>query len=191
MVNIIFGGESSFSKRAQKLAWREILSLEPATPRPLKHSEVPITFSREDQWTSFSEPRKFPLVLDPVVAGSRLTRVLIDGGSGLNLLFASTLKKMGLDLSDKLTPSKAPFYGIVSGNSTTPIGTVSLPVTFGTKENYRTEHIKFEVTNFESSYHAILGHPALAKFMAVPHYVYLLLKMPGKSGVLSLHGDLQ
>jgi hypothetical protein len=27
--------------------------------------------------------------------------------------------------------------------------------------------------------------------MAVPHYVYLLLKMPGKSGVLSLHGDLQ
>ena len=125
------------------------------------------------------------------MAGSRLARGLIDGGSGLNLLFASTLKKMGLDLSDKLTPSKAPFYGIVSGNSTTPIGTVSLPVTFGTKENYRAEHIKFEVANFESSYHAILGRPALAKFMAVPHYVYLLLKMPGKSGVLSLHGDLQ
>jgi hypothetical protein len=26
--------------------------------------------------------------------------------------------------------------------------------------------------------------------MAVPHYVYLLLKMPGKIGVLTLHGDL-
>ena len=84
------------------------------------------------------------------MAGSRLTRVLIDGGSGLNLLFASTLKKMGLDLADKLSSSKAPFYGIVPGNSATPIGTVSLPVTFGTKENYRTEHIKFEVANFES-----------------------------------------
>ena len=70
VVNIIFGGESSFSKRAQKLAWREILSLEPAIPRPLKNSEVPITFSREDQWTSFTEPGKFPLVLDPVVVGS-------------------------------------------------------------------------------------------------------------------------
>ena len=46
----------------------------------LKHSEDPIIFSCEDQWTSFSEPGKFPLVLDPVVAGSRLTRVLIDGG---------------------------------------------------------------------------------------------------------------
>ena len=86
---------------------------------------------------------------------------------------------MVLDLSDKLSPSKAPFYGIVPGNSATPIGTVSLPVNFGTKENYRTEHIKFEVANFESSYHAILGRPALAKFMAIPHYVYLLLKMPG------------
>jgi hypothetical protein len=59
------------------------------------------------------------------------------------------------------------------------------------RENYRTEFIKFEVANFESSYHAILGRPALAKFMAVPHYVYLLLKMPGRSGVLTLQGDLK
>jgi hypothetical protein len=36
-----------------------------------------------------------------------------------------------------------------------------------------------------------LGHPALAKFMAVPHYIYLLLKMPGLSGVLTLWGDLK
>jgi hypothetical protein len=68
---------------------------------------------------------------------------------------------------------------------------VVLPVTFGTRENYRTEFIKFEVANFESSYHAILGRPALAKFMAVPHYVYLLLMMPGRSGVLTLRGDLK
>ena len=68
--------------------------------------------------------------------------------------------------------------------------TVTLPVTFGTEQNFRTEYIKFEVADFESSYHAILGRPALAKFMAVPHYVYLLLKMPGNTGVLSLRGDL-
>ena len=91
IVNMIFGGDPSFSKRAQKLILREILSVKPAIQRPLKYSEVPITFSREDQWTSFSEPRKFLLVLDPVVQGSKLTRVLIDGASGLNLIFASTL----------------------------------------------------------------------------------------------------
>jgi hypothetical protein len=141
--------------------------------------EVPISFSRDDQWTSFSEPSKFPLVLDPVVAEVKLTRVLIDGGSGLNLIFASTFRKMGLDLTDMLVPSKSPFYGIIPGNAAHPLCLVVLPVTFGTRENYRTEFIKFEVANFESSYHAILGRLALAKFMAVPHYVYLLLKMPG------------
>jgi hypothetical protein len=160
------------------------MSVEPAAPRPLRWSEVPISFSRDDQWTSFSEPGKFPLVLDQVVAEVRLTKVLIDGGSGLNLIFASTLRKMGLDFTDMLVPSKSPFYSIVLGTAAHPLGTVVLPVTFGTR--YRTEFIKFEVANFESSYHAILGHPALAKFMAVPYYVYLLLKMPGQSGVLTL-----
>ena len=72
-----------------------------------------------------------------------------------------------------------------------PLGQITLPVTFGTPSNYRTEFIKFEVADFDSSYHAILGRPALAKFMAVPHYPYLLLKMPGPNGVLSLRSDLK
>jgi hypothetical protein len=191
-VNIIFGGDGDFSSRQeQKLLLRKIMSVEPAAPRPLRWSKVPISFSHDDQWTSFSEPGKFPLVLDPVVAEVRLTKVLINGGSGLNLIFASTLRKMGLDFTDKLVPSKSPFYGIVLGNAAHPLGTVVLSVTFGTRENYRTEFVKFKVANFESSCHAILGHPALAKFMAVPHYVYLLLKMPGQSGVLTLRGDLK
>jgi hypothetical protein len=102
--------------------------------------------------------------------------------------FASTLKKMGLNISKMLTPSRAPFYGIVPGYTTRFSGPASH---LWEKDNYRTEYIKFEVADFESSYHAILGRPALAKFMAVPHYVYLLLKMPGKTGVLTFHEDLK
>jgi hypothetical protein len=69
---------------------------------------------------------------------------------------------------------------------------VVLLVTFGeTRENYRTEYIKFEVADFETSNHAILGRPAIAKFMMVPHYTYLVLKMPSPAGVLSLQGDLK
>jgi hypothetical protein len=109
-VNVIFGGDGDFgSRRDQKLLFREIMSIEPAVPQPLRWSEVPISFSRDDQWTSFSEPGKFPLVLDPVVAKVRLTKVLIDGGSGLNLIFASTLRKMGLDFKEMLVSSKSPF----------------------------------------------------------------------------------
>jgi hypothetical protein len=74
---------------------------------------------------------------------------------------------MGLDISKMLTPSRAPFYGIFPGNAATPLGSVVLPVTFGTKDNYRIEYIKFEVADFESSYHAMLdrlvsGHQELA-----------------------------
>jgi hypothetical protein len=90
-----------------------------------------------------------------------------------------------------LTPNKTPFYGIIPGNAATPLGSVVLPVTFGIKDNYHTEYIKFKVADFDSSYQAILGRPALTKFMAVPHYVYLLLKMPGKIGVLTLSGNLK
>jgi hypothetical protein len=167
------------------------MSIEPAVPTPLRWSEVPITFSRVDQWTRFSEPGWFPLVLKPVVAGSKLNKV-INGGSGLNVLFTKTLKKMKLDITHMLTKSTSPFYGIVPGNAAIPLGSVVLPVTFGeTRENYRTEYIKFKVADFETSYHAILGRPAIAKFMEVPHYTYLVLKMPSPDGVLSLQGDLK
>ena len=63
---------------------------------------------------------------------------------------------MGLNYMNLLTSSKAPFYSIVLENSSTPIGSVTLPVTFDTEQNFRTEYIKFEVADFESSYHAIL-----------------------------------
>jgi hypothetical protein len=125
-VNVIFGGNGDFGSRwEQKLLLREIMSVEPAAPRPLRWSEVPISFSCDDQWTSFLEPDMFPLVLDPVVVEVRLTKVLIDGGSGLNLIFANTLRKMYLAFTDMLVPSKSPFYGIVLGNAAHPLGTDS------------------------------------------------------------------
>jgi hypothetical protein len=168
------------------------MSIELAVPTHLRWSEVPITFSRADQWTSFSEPGRFPLVLKPVVAGSKLNKVLIDGGSRLNVLFTKTLKKMKLDIIHMLTKSSTPFYDIIPGNAAIPLGSVVLPVTFGESwDNYCTEYIKFEVADFDTSYHAILGRPAIAKFMAVPHYTFLVLKMPSLAGVLSLQGDLK
>jgi hypothetical protein len=58
------------------------------------------------------------------------------------------------------------------------------------EENFRTEYLSFEVADFKSSYHAILGRPMLARFMAIPHYTYLVLKMPAPNGVLTVYDDL-
>jgi hypothetical protein len=89
--------------------------------------------------------------------------------------FSETLRKMGLDFAGLITPTGVPFYGIVPSKATMPLGQITLPVTFGTPTNYQTKFIQFEVADFETSYHAILRRPALAKFMAIPHYPYLLL----------------
>ena len=50
--------------------------------------------------------------------------------------------------------------------------------------------MNFFVEDFNITYHAILGRPALAKFMAMPHYVYLVLKIPTEQGILTLHTNI-
>jgi len=45
------------------------------------------------------------------------------------------------------------------------------------------------VVKIKSPYHALFGRPAYAKFMARPCYVYLQLKMPGRKGTITVHGD--
>ena len=61
-----------------------------------------------------------------------------------------------------------------------------MPVCFGTLANFRKEVLTFEVVGFRGAYHAILGRPCYAKFMAVPNYTYLKMKMPGPKGVITV-----
>jgi hypothetical protein len=156
---------------------REIGHVITENPRPLRWSEFPITFSRKDHWVHIPDPGTYPLVVNPIVNRAWLPKTLIDGGSSLNIIFTEKLCKMEFDFS-KMTACDEPFYGVVPGKAAYPIGRVCLPVTFGTEENFRTEYLTFEVTDFRSSYHAIFGRPMLAKFMAIPHHTYLIMKTP-------------
>lgn len=81
------------------------------------------------------------------------------------------------------------FHGIVPGHSCSLIGKIRLDVLFSTKMHFRREPIWFEVVDLDSPYHAVLGRPALAKFMKVPHYAYLKLKLPGPKGIITIAGD--
>jgi hypothetical protein len=95
------------------------------------------------------------------------------------------MNKMDFDIK-RLMECDEPFFCIVPSKAAYPMGRVSFLITFGTEENIRTEYLNFEVADIKSSYHAILGRPILARFMAVPHYTYLVLKMLAPKGVLSL-----
>ena len=79
---------------------------------------------------------------------------------------------------------------MVPDRASKALGEITLLVQFGTASNYRIEHINFYVADFNTAYHAILGLPALAKFMVVPHYACLVLKMPSPIGVLALWANL-
>jgi hypothetical protein len=109
----------------------------------------------------------------------------MDGGSGLNLVYLDTFEGLGLTL-DQLQSSPHPFYGVVPDRHSIPLGWVTLPATFGDASNYRTEMLAFDVVNFSGPYHIILGRPCYVKFMAIPSYAYLELKIPGPTGVITV-----
>jgi hypothetical protein len=95
------------------------------------------------------------------------------------------MEKLGIP-AIQLKPTKLTFHGIVSGHACTPMGKIQLEVLFGKKYNHHREPIWFEVVDLNSPYHTLLGQPAMAKFMAVPHYAYLKMKLPGPRGVITV-----
>jgi hypothetical protein len=87
----------------------------------------------------------------------------------------------------RLSPSH-PFLGVGSGSIIT-CGSISLPVTFRTLENYRTESIIFDVAEVNLPFNAIIGRPVLYQFMAIAHYGYLILKMPSPNDIIKIRED--
>ena len=94
--------------------------------------------------------------MDPIIGNTRFSKVLMDGGSSLNILYAHTLQLMGIGL-DRLRPSVSLFHGIAPGKRVQPLGQIDLPVCFGTPANFRKEILTFEVVGFRGAYHTILG----------------------------------
>jgi hypothetical protein len=185
-VHMIFRGSPARpSRRHEKLIWREVMNGDVEKPSYLKWSEVPITFDRKDHPDTIPQPGSYPLVVAPLFKTRRIHKVLMDGGSGINVLYASTLDDMGIPRS-ALRPLMAPFHGVVPRIEALPLRQIDLPVTFGDVQNFCTETLTFEVMGFSRTYHAILGRPAYAKFMVVPNYTYLKLKIPGPRGIITV-----
>jgi hypothetical protein len=97
---LIFGGPVAYDiKRCRKLERREVYAAEPATPAYLNWSDAAITFDRDDHLAWVPHLGQYPLVVDPIITNTRLSKVLMDGGSGLNILYADTLDLIGIGRS--------------------------------------------------------------------------------------------
>jgi hypothetical protein len=178
-VFLIFGGPTvDMSSRQRKRERHEVLAAEKAPPSFLDWSEDAITFSREDHPNRIPNPGQYPLVVDPVIGNARFSKVLMDGGSSLNILYMHTLRLLGIGL-DQLRPSTTPFHGVAPGKRVQPRRQIDLLVWFGTP------------SNFWGAYHAILGRPCYAKFMTVPNYTYLKMKMSGSNGIITVGSSIE
>jgi hypothetical protein len=105
-----------------------------------------------------------------------LTKAIMDGGSGLNLMYLDTFEGLGL-IREKFQSCPHPFYGVVPSKQSIPLRRVILPATFRDASNNHTEMHAFEVVDFSGPYHIILGRSCYVKFKAIPSYAYLKIKI--------------
>jgi hypothetical protein len=159
------------------------------TPKVAPHHtwmETPISFNATNCPKSMVGARQLSLHVSPTIANIKLYHILVEGGAALNLISLAAFKRLQISIS-KLQPS-CPFSG-VGLVPVMPHGCISLPVTFGTPENFRMESVLFDAVEVSLPFNAILGRPALYQFMVVAHYGYLVLKMPSPNNVLKIHRD--
>jgi hypothetical protein len=166
------------------------MAVSPATLEYLKWYEVLIIFDRSDHSDFVPKPGLYPLIVSPIIKGVKLNQVIVDGGSSLNILFLKTFNQIGVSRA-ALHPSRAPYHRIVLGAVTTPVGQITFPMTFRTRENFHTKHLQFEVADFRMAYNTFLRRSAPTKFTSIPHYAYLVLKMPGPHNIISIRGDVK
>ena len=114
----------------------------------------------------------------------------MDGGSSLNLIYQDTIHKMGIDPT-KICHNNTTFKGVTPGPGAHCTGSLLLKVVFGFPDNFRSEHLTFHITPFQSGYQALLGREAFARFNAIPHYASLMLKMPGPRGIITVKGNIK
>jgi hypothetical protein len=107
----------------------------------LKWSTNKIGFDEEDHPISTKDVGTIPLLCSPTINNIAVNRTLIDGGAGLNIISVEVFEKMQVPYHRPM-PNR-PFFGVTEG-STMPIGQVHLPITFGTRDNYRSKSLDFD-----------------------------------------------
>ena len=135
-----------------------------ATTNPWSNTAITFNASDEPKFRTARAPAA--LVLSPIVDGFRLTKVLMDGGSRLNLIYEETLQKMEIDWN-RIERSSTTFRGIIPSREVRCTGKITLDVVFGPPDNYRSEEVTFQVAPFGSGYHALLGHSQSSKLYRI------------------------
>jgi hypothetical protein len=124
---MIYGGQvANASTRHRKQERWEVCSVKVAAPVYLDWSDKPITFDQGDHPDCVPSPGRYPLVVDPVIGNARLTKVLMDGGSSLNIIYSGILGLLG-----SICPRSGPVQHLSTGSfpvsASCPLGNLTCP----------------------------------------------------------------
>nr|XP_017227831.1 PREDICTED: uncharacterized protein LOC108203420 [Daucus carota subsp. sativus] len=178
IVNVVLGG--SCSPPPSPDSRQEVRAIQ-------TFPEQVISFSSKD-FEGVTRGHNQALVVTLDIAENEVRRILVDNGSSANILFKHTMDRMQLGNIRMNDYREDPLYGF--GNSIVPVlGTLYLPVRFGTAPTQVVHMIKFYVTDTPSSYNVIIGRPDLNKIEAITFVTHLKFKFPTPFGVGEVKGD--
>jgi hypothetical protein len=97
---VVFTSEGD-DKHAKRKHQAEVNAVVPPVPQYMHWSDRPVSGTREDHPAVMPTPGGYALVLDPTFVSEkrtcRFSRVLIDGGSSINILYRDTMTKLGIE----------------------------------------------------------------------------------------------
>ncbi|XP_065030515.1 uncharacterized protein LOC135653032 [Musa acuminata AAA Group] len=129
------------------------------------------------------------LVVSARVANAQMRRIMVDTGSSADILYLGAFQKLGLARKN-LSPMCSALTGFM-GDSISPLGAITLPLTLGTPPKSKTVMTTFLVVDLPTAYNAILGRPTLNKVRAVVSTYYRTVKFPTHEGVGEVAGSPQ
>ncbi|KAJ8464738.1 hypothetical protein OPV22_027290 [Ensete ventricosum] len=180
-IDVIFGGPVSSGNSSSA---RKAYARSEAGKRPLHHEDLDATFRSEDKEHSSHDDA---LVISIRMANAYVKRVMIDTGSSADILYFDAFQQLGLTDLD-LTPLTSTLTGF-TGDSISPMGTTTIPVTFGGEPRSKTLLVSFMVVKLPSAYNAIIGRPTLNRLRAVVSTYHRVLTFLTRAGVGEVKSD--
>ncbi|KAL8483835.1 hypothetical protein ACS0TY_026502 [Phlomoides rotata] len=178
------------SKRKRKAAVRELDQVETGLGQPPRQAlPSPLKFTADDL-KGVLMPHNDPLVISINIMGTKVHRLLVHVGSYANIIFRSTLDKLG-NYESYMQPCNHRILGFGDAVSI-PEGMIRLAIELVSTENPEhrlTRMLDFLVIEQTSTYDGFIGRPFIHEFQPAVSTYYYCVKFPTPTGTGMMQGD--